>query len=512
MVSHSSIAQNTLLLTLANFTMRGVSMLFQIYLTGQVGPAGIGLLQLILTVNALAVTVGTSGLRVAAMYLSAEEYGYRRLGGIRQAMQWCIGVGLVLSTLVGLFMAAAAPLLAKHWIQDLRALSSLRLLGFTLPLTCLSAILAGYFTASNQIKKLAAVEICDRIASAILTVFLLRAGPDGDLSHACVSIIGGSALASLGSNAVLLALLVRDFRRCGCHDQTSHMRQRLIRLCVPVALNDYLRSGLGTLEQFLIPYGLSRSSGSSHYRALAAYGTIHGMVFPVILFPSTALYSVADLMVPELARCSAQKNTKRIQFLTRTCLRMGSIYSVLAAGLFYVLADSIGLLLYNSPEAGRYLKWFSPLIPMLYLDCIVDGMHKGLGQQIYCVRVNTLTNLLDVLLLFFLLPRFGIHGYFFTYLCTHAINFSLSLWKLIILTRTAPDLFFMLKAAASTVLCVWYVGHFIPPVDKWDSLLISGGIFLIISGLLLSLTGCWTVDDGQYLRSMFSLPSLHKKR
>ena len=59
--------RSALLLTLANFAMRGVSMVFQVYLTGQVGAAGVGLLQLIMTVHAFSVTVGTSGIRVAAM-------------------------------------------------------------------------------------------------------------------------------------------------------------------------------------------------------------------------------------------------------------------------------------------------------------------------------------------------------------------------------------------------------------------------------------------------------------
>lgn len=75
--------RSALLLTLANLAMRGVTMLFQVYLTGQVGAAGVGLLQLIMTVHSFAVTVGTSGIRVAAMYLSAQEYGLRRFGGVR---------------------------------------------------------------------------------------------------------------------------------------------------------------------------------------------------------------------------------------------------------------------------------------------------------------------------------------------------------------------------------------------------------------------------------------------
>ena len=49
-----SILQNALLLTGVNLLLRGVSMLFQIYLSGQIGAGGIGLLQLILTVGSFA--------------------------------------------------------------------------------------------------------------------------------------------------------------------------------------------------------------------------------------------------------------------------------------------------------------------------------------------------------------------------------------------------------------------------------------------------------------------------
>lgn len=501
MGTRGSIAQSTLLLTVANLAMRGVTILFQVYLTGQIGAAGIGLLQLILTVHGFAITLGTSGLRVAAMYLSAEEYGLRRFSGIRQAMVWCIGVGILLSTFVGAAMAFFAEPLALVFVKDLQAVASLRLLGLTLPLTCLSTILAGYFTATNQVKKLVLVEIADRLATVGLTVWLLGLGVSGDRSHACVSIVGGSALACVGSVAVLLWMLLADFRRYGTPETNLHMGSRLARLCVPVALNDYLRSGLGTVEQFLIPYGLARCGGS-RAKAMADYGTIHGMVFPVLLFPSTVLYAVADLLVPEFARCCAQKNQVRIRHLAQTCLHMGVLFSALVAGLLYVLAKPLGFLLYESTDAGQYLQWFAPLIPMLYLDCIVDGMHKGLGQQVYCVRVNTLTNLMDVVLLFLMLPRFGIAGYYFTYLFTHLVNFCLSLHRLLKLTDADPGGYFLVKTAAIICSCIWFVGRFVPTVPKIGNILVCGSCFLILSISLLIMFGCWQDDDSRYLRDM----------
>lgn len=438
-----TIAQNVGLLTAANLLMRGVSMLFQVYLTARVGAAGVGLLQLILSVNLFAVTLGTSGLRVAALYLSAEAYGLRRYGGVRQAMVWCLTAGLLLSALVGGAMMAFAEPLALSVVGDLRAVLSLRLLGLTLPLSCLSMILSGCFTACGQVRTLVAVEVGDKAATVVLTMLLLQQGIAGDLAHACAAIVGGNALAAVGSVAVLLGLLRRWLGKLDGGGAMPDMGRRLLGIAGPVAVSDYLRSGLGTLEQFLIPWGLSRFGGS-HTQAMADYGVIHGMVFPVLMFPCTVLYAVADVLVPELARCRAEENQRRIRHVAGRCLRQGFLYAAAVAAVLWLLAMPLGQLLYRSDDAGRYLRLFAPAVVMLYLDCLVDGMHKGLGQQVYTVRVNTLTSILDVALLYLLLPRWGIAGYYVSFWVSHGVNFYLSIRRLGELTgpltgRRTPD-------------------------------------------------------------------------
>ena len=424
-----TIAQNVGLLTAANLLMRGVSMLFQVYLTARVGAAGVGLLQLILSVNLFAVTLGTSGLRVAALYLSAEAYGLRRYGGVRQAMVWCLTAGLLLSALVGGAMMAFAEPLALSVVGDLRAVLSLGLLGLTLPLSCLSMILSGCFTACGQVRTLVAVEVGDKAATVVLTMLLLQQGIAGDLAHACAAIVGGNALAAVGSVAVLLGLLRRWLGKLDGGGAMPDMGRRLLGIAGPVAVSDYLRSGLGTLEQFLIPWGLGRFGGS-HIQAMADYGVIHGMVFPVLMFPCTVLYAVADVLVPELARCRAEENQRRIRHVAGRCLRQGFLYAAAVAAVLWLLAMPLGQLLYRSGDAGRYLRLFAPAVVMLYLDCLVDGMHKGLGQQVYTVRVNTLTSILDVALLYLLLPRWGIAGYYVSFWVSHGVNFYLSIRRL----------------------------------------------------------------------------------
>ncbi len=433
MEGKSTILGGAMLLTGANLLLRVISIAFNVFLTGRIGAAGLGLLQLISTVSIFAALIGSSGVRVAAMNLTAEEYGHRRLGGVRAAMSACLRYGLLISSVVGLATFFLADYFATSWLCDARATLSIRCVGLLLPFSCLCGVMTGYFTACARIRSLVIIEIAERLASMALTAVLLLTWARNDLSRACFSIVFGSSVGA----AFDFFLLYWMYRRDLCHVRAARdgsMRKRLVRLCVPLALNDYLRSGLNTAEQLLIPYGLARYAGSGT-QGMAAYGTIHAMVFPVLMFPAAVLFSLTDLLVPEFSRARAMGRRLRVADLTEKCLRLCMLFAAGAAGVLFVCADELGMWLYQSAQAGQYLRIFAPMVLMLYLDAIVDGMLKGLAEQVSCVRYNTATSLLDVLLLLLLLPRWGIAGYVFSFAVTHGINLYLSLRRLLKVSR-----------------------------------------------------------------------------
>jgi len=97
------------------------------------------------------------------------------------------------------------------------------------------------------------------------------------------------------------------------------------------------------------------------------------------------------------------------------------------------------------------MRLYALLIPMLYCDLLTDAMTKGLGQQKICVRYNILTSFLDVVFLYFLLPVYGMMGYYVSFLVTHLLNFILSLRRLLKITEEKLPFHVQLLAAASAI-------------------------------------------------------------
>ena len=210
-------------------------------------------------------------------------------------------------------------------------------------------------------------------------------------------------------------------------------------IALPVAFSAYVRSGLVTIEHMLIPWGLERS-GSSRDRSLAAYGIVHSMVFPLVLFPSAISASFASLLVPEISESLAAKDHTRINRIIGKVFSSVLIFAIGTAGILMCFAYELAEGIYPGNQAGRYILMIAPLVPIMYIDTAVDSLLKGLGEQFYCMVVNIIDAALSVLLVWILLPRMGIVGYILTVYFTETVNATLSVTRLLYVSKIKPRL------------------------------------------------------------------------
>lgn len=481
---------SALLLTGVNLLLRLVSTSFQVYVSGRLGAEGVGLLQLVMSVGMLTLTAGMAGIRTAAMYLTAEELGRKRPQNVHWVLRGAFVYSLLCSGAISLGLYFGAPWIARSWVGDPRTVDSLRTYAAFLPMVCLCGAMSGYFTAAGRIGTLAAVEILEQCCSMAVSMGLLHFWAGADPGRACQSIVLGSSMGAVLTLACLLFLRLREKSPKG---PRLPIRSRLLGIAVPLALADDLKSGISTTENLMVPKRLALFPGGDH--PLAAFGTVCGMVFPVLMFPAAILFALAELLIPELARCAAAGSWQRIRYLAQRSLRLALLYGCLCAGLLFLLAEPLCQWLYGSAQAGNSLKCYALLAPMLYCDAITDAMTKGLGQQKACVRYNIITSAMDVSFLFLLLPRYGMGGYFFSFFITHLVNFLLSIRLLLKITRISIPFYIPAATLAITLLAA-FLGSFAPS----PAVRVLG--FVGLFGGLLTVSRVVTREDAAWLRGL----------
>ena len=474
---------SALMLTGVNLLLRFAGTSFQVYLSSRIGAAGIGLLQLVMSVGGLAMVAGIGGIRTATMYLTAEELGRNRPQNTIWVLSGCFLYSICFSGCVAALLYSFAPRIAAVWIGDPRTVDALRLFAIFLPVSCLCGVMTGYFTAANRIGTLAVIEVAEQLCSMALTLGALMLFAGDDPVNACLCVIGGSCAGTLLTLSCLTVLRLREHTPVGTRIPVA---SRLAQTALPLALADDLKSGITTLENLMVPKRLALNTAVNS--PLAAFGLVSGMVFPVIMFPAAILFGLTELLIPELARCHAAGRSERIHYLVRKALRVTLVYGLVTGGILYLLSDSLCLRLYKSLDAASSMRGYALLVPMLYCDIITDAMTKGLGQQKICVRYNIFTSALDVLFLYLLLPRYGMQGYYLSFLVTHVINFLLSLRRLLKITIRHVSACTPVLSAAAMIFGVFAAAHVGNPY-------LRSGSYVLILGSLLVLCKALRMED-----------------
>lgn len=443
---------NAVLLSAVTVMLRAIAVSFNAFVAKKIGTQALGLFTLVMSIYSLATTLAVSGVNLAAVRMTSERLALCEQNGIggkalrralRTELAGCIGYGLFFGFFAGILLFTLSGVLGTYVLGDIRTIPSLRLLSIGLVPISLSSAIAGYFTGLRKVYKNAAISICEQFVQiALVSAGLVIIAPRG-IEYACLAVVGGAAIAEIISLVLAVILYITDRGiKTNIKDTVSSNVQksgrsalsRAAAIAFPVAAGSYVRQGLLCAEHLAIPAGL-RESGSNPEGALDSYGVLHGMAFPLIFFPSSVISAFASLLVPELSECLATDNTLRAKEIGIKVMRVSLWFSIGVAGIFLAFSHTLGMSVYDSAEAGRYIVAFAPLVPLMYLDTSVDSILKGLGQQVYCMKVNILDAGLSLILVLTLVPHFGIWGYVVCVYITETVNAALSISRMLAVTK-----------------------------------------------------------------------------
>ena len=391
-----SYLKNAALLTGSDVVLRLAGMGLRIWLANELGGEGMGLYQLVLAVYSLFITLATAGVSVAATRLMAEELSGpdSARGAARGMLRRLLATGLLLGLFAAVLQLATADLAARWWLGDVRAAGALRVSALGMPWMAVSAVLRGFFIARRHVAPNVFSQLTEQTVRIALVALALTRTEGLAVGVRCMLVLGATAVSEAVSALCMLIFYRRDARSA-------------------FAGGRVLASALHTAENMLVPaclaVYLAKAGGRS--AALEQYGVLKGMALPLLTFPFGLLGSLSVLLMPEITQAHILGQTKRLNALLNRMLRLTGYFSALAGTLFWVWGRPLAQLLYRSAEAGLYLETLAPAMPLMYLESMVDGAMKGVGEQKAAFRYSVWDSILRIGGVVVLLPRFGMKGF-----------------------------------------------------------------------------------------------------
>lgn len=431
-----------ILLTGFSIFFRVTNIGYRAYLSGKIGAEGMGLYQLIFSVFLLAITLSTSGISLAVTRMVTAAIAANRRETVRSVVTkcflFCLTVSCTIAALLLVFSDFAAAVILGH----AGAAGSLRVLALGLPFMALCTCMKGYFLAVDESTSTALSDAVEQVLTILAAVALFWYFAPQSIEAACLAAMLASTFGEAVSFLTGWIAYRRSLRRNTPQETApAHgVLHGMFHIAVPCTLSSAARSLLSTGENLLIPRELKRF-GLSEAQSMSAYGMLQGMAMPMLYFPSSLLTAFASLLIPKVAREFEQNHRRAVAHITERAIGAALQFGVFCGAVFFVFGESWGTAFYQSEAAGAYLQVLAPIVPLLYLDVVVDSLLKGLDEQLNSMKYNFIDSLLRVLLILGCMRFAGMQAYIAILFFSSIFNAMLSVRRLLRVSQVRIGVF-----------------------------------------------------------------------
>ena len=420
-------AKNAALLTVSGLGLRVLGMVFRVCIAGYLGSEGMGLYQLILAVYMVFTSLASAGINVASTRLAAQSLARGR--GMAATLRGLCTAALSLGSVAMLAQTLLSGPIARWFLHDARAELGLRVLAPSLPFIAVAGAVRGCFLAQRRVEPGILSQSIEQLVRMGAAVLGLRAVAAWGAAWGCAAVLLANTVSEAVSCGIVWAFAVKEpaFRpRPGQAEPTHPYREKeLYGIVLPVTGSRLLASGLQAAESSLIPTCLARYLGD-RAAAVAQYGDFKGMAMPLLFFPFSVLAALSGLLMPEITRARTQKDNAAARRLVGRMMRLSGAFALAAGAGFFVFGAPLAARLYGNAAVGQYVRVLALAAPFMYLESMVDGVLKGLGEQLATFRYSLLDSVLRIPAIVLLLPKYGMPAFLGIMVASNALTCTLN--------------------------------------------------------------------------------------
>ena len=496
-----------LILGISSVFVRMIGFVFRVYLSNAIGPEGMGVYSLIMSVYGLAITLCTAGMGITVSRLVAEQLSGGAEANARQILRRAAGLAGFVGAMVAAALWGGADMIADRLLHEARAAMPLKILAVGLPFLSVSSCIRGYFVARRQVGNPATAQLLEQgIKMAFIVALLGRYLPRG-IEAACTITVLGITIGEGGCfiYSALGYALSRSRAQERREPGISGVSGKILAAVAPIATASYTRAFLRLAEDVLIMAGLRAFSGGAGGAATSAYGILKGMVIPLLTFPLMLLSSFIITLTPEISRLKVSGRTRQMESGASQILQYTAMAGILVVAVFMTFSYEIGLGVYKSPQVGEILRQLSFLCPFMCLESVVVSILQGLGEQVSTMRYSLLDCALRIALISLLVPLHGTGGFMWMVIASNLFTSFLNIRRLLQITKIRFDFrLWILRPVLAALACsqaARLLGNcrFMQRLAFWPNLAASILAASVVYGILMLWLGCLERDTLHWL-------------
>lgn len=348
--------------------------LYRIILSRALGPEGLGIYQVALTVFAVFLTATSSGLPITLSRVISKHRAHKNKDAEHSATTAAMLITVMFSVPITVLLFVFREPFSRIF-SDPRCADLFYIILCGLSFTSVYAIIRGCFWGNKRFFAYSLIELIEEIIMICVGVFLLFALQTG------VADVNKAAIAVLVSYLCSFAIAVFYFMLKGGKLRPPRGEfLPLLKSSAPVTAMRTSSSLINSLISVLFPMRLT-AAGYSSSHAMSEYGVVYGMVMPVLMVPSTLIGSLALVLVPELSECYYKKEKEKLAALVEKALNTTLLIAAALIPFYIVCGESVGVFLYSNAASGLLIQNSALILLPMSITMICTSILNSLNCE-----------------------------------------------------------------------------------------------------------------------------------
>ena len=455
---------------------RALGFLLKIYLSRELGSVLLGSYQVAMSIFAVLMTLVSSGIPVVLsrnVSFYAGKNNKKAIGSITSS-------GLILTfaicAVIFMIMLICPNVLNLIFTSN----ASTEMLLILLPALISSAVyevLRGTLWGEKQFFAISFTEFLEQVIRIIILIILF------ETTFLNMSPTNKTALSlSLACIISSIIVIIIYFKKGGKLYNPKPEFAKLFKTSTPITAVRTISSMVSSIIAILIPLRLM-TYGFSKTEALAEFGIIMGMTFPLVMIPSTLISSLAVTIIPSISEQSNNidsgelKNKTVLKNKISFALKATIIFASILVSTFIALGIPICNLLYNNSKAGKYLCYSALLMIPMGISQITSSILNAIGLEMKSLKNYAISSSMLIVCIYFLPKYIGtfalLIGYFLMSVSASVLNLKMLSSRKLLNYEFVKTLLTMLAIVGLSSLLGIFVYNLVS-FNLWLSLIVGG--------------------------------------
>ena len=398
------------------------------------GDVGLGIYHMVFNFLMICIALTTTGIPTALSCLVAKENALNDKKDINIFFISTLYIAFFISLLISLLVSFNSTYLSFKLLQNKDLNLFIISICPAIVIITISNVLRGYFYGIKKVIVPAIGQIIEQI-TRILFVFLLTMYISDKAMICYVTLLG----ISIGEAINVIYMSICLYKESSLYNKfTIRLKDfyyssiETLKMALPITCNKMSSVVLQSISSMIVPSRLVLS-GISYKQSIGLYGIISGMVMPFVYLPFTIGSALIENLIPSISQEVALNKIKNIKIKIYYSLVLTLGVGTISTLFFYFCGEELCLLVFNNKTAGIYLKEMCLASLFLCLNQTLSGVLHSIRKEIIS-SINTIVGMvIQVILIYFLLPIPNLNMYAYIYSITATSMFTTILHSIVLI-------------------------------------------------------------------------------